>query len=92
MRETTSGHSRVARQLLFAVLICGVCISAGEPGVAGEAETLAFVHASVIPMDSEQIVPDQTVIVAGGRIVAMGPVGAPSSRTESPQSTRRTAT
>jgi hypothetical protein len=53
--------------------MCGVCISAGEPGVAGEAETLAFAHVSVIPINREQILSDQTVLVAGGRIVAMGP-------------------
>ena len=34
---------------------------------------VAFVGVSVIPMDRERIVRDQTVIVRGGRITAMGP-------------------
>ena len=36
-------------------------------------ETVAFVHASVVPMDRERILSDQTVIVANGRIAALGP-------------------
>lgn len=34
--------------------------------------TTAFVHVNVVPMDRERILPDQTVIVDGGEIVAMG--------------------
>jgi imidazolonepropionase-like amidohydrolase len=36
-------------------------------------EVVAFVNASVIPMDTERVLPDQTVVVAEGRIVAIGP-------------------
>jgi imidazolonepropionase-like amidohydrolase len=35
--------------------------------------TVAFVHAAVVPMDREQVLPDQTVIVVDGRIAALGP-------------------
>ena len=35
--------------------------------------TVAFIHASVVPMDRERILRDQTVIVANGRIAALGP-------------------
>lgn len=34
----------------------------------------AFVGVTVIPMDTERTIPDQTVVVRDGRIVAMGPV------------------
>ncbi|MCP4978063.1 MAG: amidohydrolase family protein [Maribacter sp.] len=34
--------------------------------------TLAFTHVSVIPMDEERILPDQTVLVKEGHIVAIG--------------------
>ncbi len=37
------------------------------------AQTTAFVGVSVIPMDREHVVADQTVVVTGGKIVAMGP-------------------
>jgi imidazolonepropionase-like amidohydrolase len=36
-------------------------------------KTVAFVNVSVVPMDKERIVPGQTVVVAGGKIVAIGP-------------------
>lgn len=37
------------------------------------AETLAFVHVAVVPMDGEHVRMDQTVIVEGERIRAVGP-------------------
>ena len=37
------------------------------------AETFAFVHVAVVPMDGEHVQLDQTVIVAGERIQAIGP-------------------
>jgi imidazolonepropionase-like amidohydrolase len=36
---------------------------------------MAFVDVSVIPMDSERILTEQTVLVQNGRITAIGPVG-----------------
>jgi imidazolonepropionase-like amidohydrolase len=35
--------------------------------------TVAFVHAAVVPMDREQVLSDQTVVVVNGRIAALGP-------------------
>jgi len=35
--------------------------------------TFAFVGVSVIPMDRERVLADQTVLIGGGRIVAVGP-------------------
>ena len=45
------------------------------PTRAQQAETVAFVNVTVIPMDREQALPDQTVIVRGTRIEALGPTG-----------------
>jgi imidazolonepropionase-like amidohydrolase len=35
----------------------------------------AFVDVAVIPMDTERVLPGQTVLVESGRIIALGPVG-----------------
>ncbi len=40
---------------------------------APAADTVAFVNVTVVPMDSERVIPDQTVIVHSGRIAEMGP-------------------
>jgi imidazolonepropionase-like amidohydrolase len=46
---------------------------------------VAFVDVTVIPMDRERIIPRQTVVVSGNRIVAIGPVG----RVKLPAGSRR---
>jgi hypothetical protein len=61
--------------LLLAFLIAG-CVAAPPP--ASEAPPLeqalvAFVGANVVPMDSERILSNQTVVVRDDRIVALGP-------------------
>lgn len=38
----------------------------------GSRRTTAFVHVNVVPMDRERVLADQTVIVEGDKIVAMG--------------------
>lgn len=38
----------------------------------GPTRTTAFVHVNVVPMDRERVLADQTVIVEGDKIVAMG--------------------
>lgn len=48
----------------------GAFASARQPAAA-----TAFVGVHVVPMDSERILRDQTVIVREGRIAAVGPVG-----------------
>jgi imidazolonepropionase-like amidohydrolase len=47
-----------------------------RPVAPREPQGVAFVHVAVIPMDGERVLADQTVIVRGGRIVAMGPAPA----------------
>lgn len=67
-------------------VLCAACASipadsAPPPG----ADVIAFVHASVIPMDEERVLSDQTVVVADGAIVEMGP----ASKVRPPASARR---
>ena len=48
-------------------------VDAGAPDRPRRTDTVAFEHVATIPMDRERILPDQTVVVAGGKIVALGP-------------------
>lgn len=50
-----------------------VAIYAEAHGQKAESSTVAFVHASVVPMDRERVLQDQTVLVVSGRIAALGP-------------------
>jgi imidazolonepropionase-like amidohydrolase len=47
--------------------------NAGDSAAPAEYQVTAFLHATVIPMDRERELVDQTVIVADGKIVAIGP-------------------
>jgi imidazolonepropionase-like amidohydrolase len=64
--------SRHSRLLLSIILLTG-CVSAPVATHDGPADLVAFVNASVIPMDSERVLRNQTVLVHGGRITALGP-------------------
>ena len=39
----------------------------------GQSNTIAFIHASVVPMDRERVLADHTVVVVDGRITAVSP-------------------
>ncbi|HEX2493303.1 MAG TPA: amidohydrolase family protein, partial [Steroidobacter sp.] len=75
----------ILRNFLIIVLavFCGSCTSV-SPSTSHQPSSgavIAFVHASVIPMDEERVLHDQTVVVANGKIVEIGPsstVKAPS--------------
>jgi len=56
-----------------------VSVGASSEGSAGP-RLIAFLHATVIPMDRERTILDQTVVVADGKIVEIGP----SSKVEAP--------
>ena len=59
---------------LLSAVVLAACASAPAPRSTEPSSNLvAFVHASVVPMDSERVLRDQTVIVDGGRIAAVGP-------------------
>jgi imidazolonepropionase-like amidohydrolase len=45
-----------------------------EHAVAQKPSITAFVHVNVIPMDTERVLNNQTVIVNGDRIIALGPM------------------
>ncbi len=61
--------------LLALALLWAGCANEPIPATAQEAPAVAFTNVHVIPMDSERVAEDQTVIVRGDRIEAMGPAG-----------------
>lgn len=68
---------RTKVSMLGAVAVSVACCAdpvAPEPDLSPiPEEVLAFVNVHVIPMDSDRILDDQTVIVEDGRIAALGP-------------------
>src|SRR5262245_12295634 len=67
------------------VLTVVALLMVGPVSRAQQAETVAFVHVTVLPMDREHTLPDQTVIVRGSRIEAVSP----SASTTVPAGARR---
>ncbi|HEX8573571.1 MAG TPA: amidohydrolase family protein [Allosphingosinicella sp.] len=64
--------SPILRTVAFA--ISAACLCAGPAsGEDRRSNAVAFVHASVVPMDRERVLADQTVVVVDGRIAAVGP-------------------
>ena len=60
---------------LFTLLILLLLIAghqSSEPILAQDSQTTAFVNVNVIPMDTERVLENQTVIVEGDRITAIG--------------------
>ena len=55
---------------LSIVMLCAA--TSGHAADAEPAKTTAFVHVNVVPMDRERVLRDQTVLVRGDRIVAVG--------------------
>ena len=64
-------HVAVSLCLALASSIAGPSAATSEG--SDELESLAFVHASVVPMDRERVLSNQTVIVSDGRITEIGP-------------------
>ena len=52
--------------------ICLLLLAAGVPAFAFGQDQSAFVHVNVIPMDREQVLRDQTVLIKDGKIEALG--------------------
>jgi imidazolonepropionase-like amidohydrolase len=59
------------RTALTALLVTGLLL-APHGSAAQKTESVAFTNVSVVPMDSNRILADHTVIVASDRIMAMG--------------------
>ena len=63
-------HLSLALCLLL-LLHLGACVPQHEP--EGRGTVTAFVHVNVVLMDRERVLEDQTVVVEGERIRAIGP-------------------
>jgi hypothetical protein len=75
-RSTTSTRNAVLAPAVavFLLAITGAArTSSGDADGPGREVPIAFTQASLEPMDRERVVPDQTVVVEDGRIVAIGP-------------------
>jgi cytosine/adenosine deaminase-related metal-dependent hydrolase len=57
------------------LLLVLLALSPMTTAIAQDTETKAFVNVNVIPMDTERVLEEQTVIVQGDRILEIGPVG-----------------
>ena len=63
---------RLACFVVSVFLLAATLGASPEPSASGAPDSIAFVHATVIPMDEERVLEDQTVIVTRGTIVAIG--------------------
>jgi imidazolonepropionase-like amidohydrolase len=61
--------------LFPSILALWISLLAGSAATPAGSAPVAFVHANVVPMDSERVLADRTVVVSGGRIAAIGPSG-----------------
>ena len=60
---------------VFLLLGCGSPALTANSTAQTKGREVAFVNVNVVPMDSERVLSDQTVVVRGDRIVAVGPAG-----------------
>src|SRR5262245_52583813 len=64
------------KSLILALAFLSMCaFTAHAADAVPRASIVAFVNANVVPMDAERVVSGQTVVVAEGKIVAIGPDG-----------------
>ncbi len=61
--------------LLLVIALQGLPAACAGPAQQG-GDTTAFVNVNLIPMDSERVLANQTVLVQGDRIIEIGPVDA----------------
>lgn len=61
------------RRLLIFAFALACALVALAPLVNAQEQPIVFVDVTVVPMDKEQLLPHQTVLVAGGRIAQVGP-------------------
>jgi imidazolonepropionase-like amidohydrolase len=60
---------------LLSVVAFTAVIGATGCGDVGQPVELAIVNANVVPMDTERVLENQTILIDSGRIVAIGPAG-----------------
>lgn len=78
MSRFASRESRLPLILLAAALLLAATLAAagGARTRDGTGRTIAFVGVSVVPMDRERVLANQTVVVEGDRILSVGPADA----------------
>ena len=54
----------------------GTCTPTSFPSRPGWAGPLAITHVTVVPLDSERVLPDHTVLIEDGRVAALAPAAA----------------
>lgn len=64
--------SHIPNRIVITVSALCAC-SAQAASSQAPSNTVAFVHATVVPMDRERVLADHTVLVVNGRIAAVGP-------------------
>jgi imidazolonepropionase-like amidohydrolase len=62
-------------KILIASVLAGVVCAGYATRPDAQAATTAFVGVSLIPMDKETVLADQTVLVSDGKIASIGPAG-----------------
>jgi imidazolonepropionase-like amidohydrolase len=74
--DRTSLFSNFARAGLSLLLVLLTCVvGPAQTRKAGDPNVFAFVGVSVVPLDRERVIENQTVVVRAGRIVEIGPAG-----------------
>jgi imidazolonepropionase-like amidohydrolase len=68
-----SGVSVVSPAAAFSGIAPAAVQVQAPAGPATPAGVIAFVDVAIVPMDGERVLPNQTVLVEGGRITALGP-------------------
>src|SRR4029450_11677946 len=59
--------------LVWLRALTGLVLCASMQAAAQPPKTVAFANVSVVPMTGNQVLPNQTVVITGERITAMGP-------------------
>jgi imidazolonepropionase-like amidohydrolase len=67
--------ARIRRCPIIVACLVAACASGSKAGSRSPSagRIVAFVHVAVVPMDEERVLPDHTVVVDDGAIVAVGP-------------------
>src|SRR5262249_3873349 len=72
LRAPSRGRAAAGRRgAMRSVAGLAALLAAASNIAAAQGSSVAFVNVTVVPMDSARIIPAQTVIVRGGRIVTM---------------------
>ncbi|WP_319521435.1 amidohydrolase family protein [uncultured Desulfosarcina sp.] len=59
-------------RLTYLIAICALWVQMAGMAIASDKRITVFIHASLIPMTSETVIPDQTVVIEGKQILSVG--------------------